>query len=416
MLSFGGGYILYDILIIGGGASGLCCGAMLQGKYKIGIVERNFKVGKKLLLTGNGKCNLTNKNLTLDFYHGDLKLLEKNFKNKDGTALVGKLALPIIFDQQGRAYPHSKTSSCVLDALRMALKKNSAEEITDCLCERIYKKGNIFEVHTSKGILKSKAVVMATGGKSYPKTGSDGKGFEILKSMGIKLTDKFYPSLCPLTVKNDKFLKSLKGLRAGAECTAVSGGKVVGKQIGEVQFSAVGEKPSLSGICIFNLSTLYPKYNNLKIILDFCPDFNQQKLVKTLLNIKGARKDFPAEELLSGLVNKRVGQYLLKRLGINNCNCQEISYNKIEDVAEILKNCDFEIDSTGDFDTAQVTAGGVLAGQLDENLQVKKISGLFVCGEIININGDCGGYNLEWAWKSGQLVADGVLKYLKNFK
>lgn len=402
---------MYDIIIIGGGAAGLACGAVLPDKYKTAIIERNSKVGRKLLMTGNGKCNLTNKNISDDFYHGDLKLLENNCK--DGMALMRKLALPVIYDEQGRAYPHSKTASCVLDALRMAIQKNNIEEITDCMCESISRNKNIFEIKTRKGIFKSKAVIMAIGGKSYPRTGSDGKGFEILKNLGVKITDKFYPTLCPLTVKNDKLLKSLKGLRTGAECTAVYNDKIIGRQTGEVQFSAVGEKPALSGICIFNLSTLYPQYNKFKIILDFCPDFNQQKLVKILLNIKGARKGFSAEEMLSGLVNRRIGQYILKRLGITG-NCEDINYNQTEQIAELLKNCEFEIDGTGDFDTAQVTAGGVMSGELDENLMIKKTRGLFVCGEMININGDCGGYNLEWAWKSGQLSAQGVVNFLEN--
>jgi hypothetical protein len=329
------------ITIIGGGASGLAVGALLsKAGIKSAIIEKNPRVGKKLLSTGNGRCNLGNVNLFMDKYHGDVDSATRIFDNWRGAAAFFKsLGLICKADSQGRLYPYSNTAASVSDTLRFACTE--AEFICDTECRE----------------LPGGTVIWACGNSDM----------SLLRQAGHTVIEPF-PSLCPI-ITDPKLTRPLKGLRVHAKCTAIAGGKVLKEEIGEVQFN----DGSLSGICIMNLSRLVRDYgNSLTVSLDIAPDFTAEQL-----------REIP----LSGLFHSRIVQVIGKK------------------PAETVKAWNFPVTGVAPQSKSQVMSGGIPADELNDDLSSKKRAGLYVIGEAVNIDGDCGGFNLEWCWASASVVA-----------
>ena len=209
---------------------------------------------------------------------------------------------------------------------------------------------------------------------------------------------KLFPALAP--VRTDiELVKSLKGLRVAADATLISGGRVIDRQSGEVQFT----DGALSGICIFNLSAKAAEYiNNGEISLDTAPTLSKDELYGLIKSTAAIRASLPCEELLTGIYHKRVGQAMLKKAGIPfSETCGEISDKDISVLCNLAKDSRYPIRNVSDWSLAQITCGGIPASEVSEKLESLKASGLYLCGEILNIQGKCGGYNLDWAWKSG---------------
>ncbi len=385
-----------DILIIGGGAAGLACAVSASNIFKnlsITIAERMPKVGKKILVTGNGRCNLSNVNMSEKFYHGTVDVGSLISEFSDIRPFMGELGLFTYTDGAGRIYPLSNTAASVNDALRFAVRERGVEVITDCDCTQIRKNGGCFSVSTSCGEIKAKAVVLACGGASARVHGSNGSGFTLAESMGLEL-NRPYPALCPLTAEGTK---GLEGLRAGCKAELVQNGKTTAAERGEVQFT----KSGLSGICIFNLSACFNKENSL-IKLDLAPEYSISELKDMLFSAAEARRGCEVQDCFTGIFSRQLALYLLKRSGISlSKNCSELSENEIKSFAETAKGLSFKITGRSDFASAQVTAGGVKGSETDFDFMTKKVKGLFLCGEILDVWGDCGGYNLHFAFASG---------------
>ncbi|MCL2633063.1 MAG: NAD(P)/FAD-dependent oxidoreductase [Oscillospiraceae bacterium] len=324
-----------SITIIGGGAAGLACAAVLsKAGIKNTIIERNPRVGKKLLMTGNGRCNLGHTPLEMSRYHGDVALAEEVFRDWKGSeAFFNDLGLICRTDNSGRIYPYSNTANSVLDTLRHACTHTEFLLNTEC-------------TEIPKG-----TVILATGSRQLT-----------IDNVQLTITK---PSLCPI-ITDPNLTRPLKGIRVIADCHAIRNGKIIKSEYGEVQFN----ENSLSGICIMNLSRHEPD----TISLDLTPEFS----IEQLRSIS-----------LSGLFHSRITQALEKQ------------------PLETIKSWCFPVKGYV-AEKAQITAGGVPAKELNPDLSLKARPNIYVIGEAVNVDGDCGGYNLEWAWASAYRAAKSI--------
>ena len=401
----------FDAVIIGGGASGLMCAISAKQKNKnisVAIIEKNDRVGKKLLSTGNGRCNLTHNNITIENYCGSFKnQSEAIFLKYDTDKLLEifkDLGLLTFCDNDGRYYPLCKQASSVLDVLRFACVRLNVKIFCSENIRSIRKNGNNFSVKTDENEFVSKKLVIANGSKAAPKLGGNSSSAEYLKNFGHSFVP-FSPALCPVKVKSD-VIKSLKGIRATAKAVLFDkNGKIVKEEIGEVQFN----DNSLSGICIFNLS-LYTK-NDFLICLDFLPDISDRELKSLLYNNKKLFSDLTIDNLLTGILQKRLGQAVLKesKVTIFSRKCSTISDSEIENIVRIIKNMRFPVIENYGFEQAQCALGGVSGREIDETtMQSKIVKNLYICGEAIDLCGECGGYNLHFAFASGLTVGENL--------
>lgn len=390
-----------DIAIIGGGASGLAAAleaAMTNSSLKIAIVERLDRVGKKILTTGNGRCNLSNKNLGEKYYHGTIdamKIIRKTTSAEDFFKLLGVVCTT---DEQGRMYPRSNSAATILGALRLKARELGIIELCGQNVVSIKKsvKGYILATDTTE--ILSKRVIIASGGYAAPSSGTDGSMMRILKEMGYQVS-KICPAVAPLRVKPE-FLKGMKGVRAKGKIQAVSGGKVLHEEIGEIQFT----ENSLSGICVFNLAYLMSEYEGkLTLRIDLLPEMSENELADYLFMVKNQRSCFEISELLTGIFARNPAQYLIKRI-LDRQQSDAISTLKngeLRKLAKEIKSLEFEVSGTSPWQNAQATSGGINVNCVNENLESKLHEGIYFAGEILDVDGECGGYNLQWAWSSG---------------
>lgn len=385
-----------DIAIIGGGAAGLACAVSAAGfseRLDITVIDRMPRVGRKISVTGNGRCNLSNLNISAEYYHGSVDVSGLLSEIPDIRPFFESLGLFTCADGAGRVYPLSNTASSVTDALRFAAEKNGVKLLTERRCTEIKKRGEFFLIKTDKEEIRAKAAVLACGGAAAPVHGSDGSGFGLAESLGLK-TAPVYPALCGLSAEGTK---PLEGVRAKCRAELVSGGSVLKTEYGEVQFT----KGGLSGICIFNLSSEFEK-GDYTVRLDLMPDFSLDRVKKMLTAAAEKRCGIEAGYCFNGIFNRAVALYLMKKADISASILSErISEGEINRLAKTAKRLEFKICGRSGFASAQVTAGGVRGDEINERFMSEKVRGLFLAGEILDIWGDCGGYNLHFAFASG---------------
>lgn len=389
-----------SIVIIGGGASGLVAGiaSALNTQEKVIILEKEDKVGKKILATGNGRCNYTNRNMSCKNYHSkDLSFVEKvlnAFCLEDTLAFFEQLGIYPFCDDEGRYYPYSKQASAVSDALRNKLRLLNVEIQTGFNLKKISKKNDTFTLFSDTKSIEADKVIMCSGGASGQNLGSDGSGFKILESLGHTI-NKISPALVQVKTR-EGFEKSLQGIRS--ECLV----KVNNiEEKGEVQFTAYG----LSGIVIMNLSGSINK--NDVISLDFFPDLTEEKLCKMLKDRCKNLKGLSLENYFTGLINKKLGNVILKKVGFEklSSDISQIKDGDIIKIAKLLKSLNFKVDSLMDFSSSQVTKGGVITGEINpKTMESEIVKNLYIAGELIDVYGNCGGYNLQFAWSTGYIA------------
>lgn len=390
---------MFDIAVIGGGASGLAAsiGAKrVDGNLKICIIEVLPRVGKKILATGNGRCNLTNLNATaLDYNNPFVACAFESFPPKTVIRFFESMGLKCVADGEGRVYPMSNTAASVLDCLRFEAERLNIEIICDTKADKIEKKGDLFVINNS---IKAKKVILATGGKASPSQGSDGSGYPLLKMLGHRVTP-LYPALVQLTVSEN--VKALKGVRVKSKVKLCCKEKTVDSAGGEILFTDYG----LSGIAIMDISRSV-KNRKCQCVLDILPEMNKEEIRQFICDRKALNPQLSAENMLTGLVPKKAGQFVLKLCGVHG-DAPVVSLNdfRINEIAEKMKKLTFTVSGTNGFKNAQLTCGG---GELDEfnpcTMESKKVKGLYCTGELLDVDSVCGGFNLQWAWASGLLA------------
>ncbi len=405
---------MFDIIVVGGGASGMVsaiCAKRQNPELHIAILEKNDRFGKKLALTGNGRCNISNKNITLENFHGANPEFAKNafekFNLDDTKSFFESIGVIFKEGEKGKLYPYSLQASSVVDALRFCLQKEGVEAFLNEEITSIEKKGDCFILSGEK-VYKAKSVIISSGGKSGGKIASDS---------GYKLLSVFGHTVSPLSpaivqIKTDNTLtKQLKGVKIDANASVLKNGKVFKSDFGEVLFCDYG----LSGPPILQLSAHLRKGD--EISLDLMPDYSEKELAELLYNRSVVLTDTPAGEFFTGLLQKRLGQVVLKINGYKIDDLFAPDYKEIIKIAHTIKNFIFKFIDTNGFVNAQVTHGGVLTSEFSPNtLMSKKVDGLFASGEVLDIDGDCGGFNLQWAWSSGFLAGINATLYLEETK
>ena len=400
-----------EIAVIGAGASGLMAAIFaadeaqkLNKRVKVTLYEANPRVGKKILVTGNGRCNFTNENVSCENFHGEVLLAEKVYSEFDKASVIKffeNMGLYSKSDFAGRVYPLSFQANSVLDALRFEIKRLGIDEVTETKITSLRKQGSGFILNDRYYADK---VIVAAGGKASPVQGSDGSGFQLLVKHGIEITE-LYPALCPMTCFD--FPKSLKGIRAQGKITVRSEGKLIAEDTGEIQYTDYG----LSGIPSMQVSgaaayALKHFKSDVYAYVDSCPAFTAEELTEKLSELVKTHPDFPGEMLLSGIMPKKLGMFLLSACSVNPEKKIGILHKGvIEKIVFTVKNKKYRISGLRGFGDAQVTAGGIKGSEINfGTLELKKLHGVYVCGEIVNVHGDCGGYNLQWAWSSGAVA------------
>ncbi len=381
-----------DILIIGGGASGLMCAYLLaKGGKAVTVLEKNDRVGKKLLATGNGKCNLTNVNLTLDDYNTALikDILDEFTPNKviDEFASMGLMTK---VDGEGRVYPYSESANTVLNVLLRKLEEYGVKIICDAFVNKITPIDGKWKAIASKGEYIGDKAIFACG--SNATSGID--SLNLISSLGHSVTSFRY-AIAPLTCDG---IKGMSGVRAKVHASIIINGKEIMGERGEILF----KDDAISGILAFRLSSALARYSqrveSCKVKIDFAPDIQQDQLADFIYS------NCSVFAPLEGILHKAIAQNVLSRVPMDRSWI--MSRKKSNDIAKSCKAFDVNILGVGSRANAQIACGGVSLNELDtRTLQSRLHSGLYCIGESVDVDGLCGGCNLHWAWASAMAAS-----------
>ena len=399
----------YKVAIVGGGFSGLICAETLSCKFggeNVLLLERNDRVGKKILATGNGRGNFTNVNLSKEKYHSICGANISQILNKYGNKSIIDYfkGLGVDFStEDGKVYPSSFQANSLLDMLRLKLEYLKTDVKTSSKVEKITKTKNGFKIVSGEEFFAEK-VIFATGGKAGKQYGTDGTAYEILQKLGHSVT-KLYPSLVQVKTDTSK-IKGLKGLKQEADLSVIVNGKPIVSFNGDVLFTDFG----VSGNAVFYASAYLPNEKPCQLSISFLPQKSKEEIEEFIFNKFKSVPYVGIEDCLTGVLNKQIGKAIIK-----DCNIDGKSRSSAKKIAEKIKDFRLEVKGTLGFDNAQVTKGGIKFSEVDERtLQSKLVSGLYIVGEILDVDGDCGGYNLQWAYSSAKTACDGVIDSYEN--
>lgn len=402
------------IAIVGGGASGMIA-AIIASKNgaQVTIYERMNRIGRKILATGNGRCNLTNINLKWDnlqyIHSNDMKFagcVLKQFTVEETINFFEILGIAHKVEEDGKVFPMSDQASSVLDVLRFELEELDVRVVCDTDIKKISKSGNEFMIIDKEGsVYTADKTIIATGGKSGPNLGSNGSGYKLASQLGHNIIKPF-PALVQLKLEAP-FLKAIKGVKFDGTVSINVGGDTLRKEKGEILFTDYG----ISGPPILQLSRIAIKSlekNKQPIIkIDLFPNHSYKELLD-LINLRFSYQyDRTLDISFIGLINKRLIPIILKESDTYDINrtCSEVSDKEIEQITKFLKCWRFKVIGSQSWMHSQVTAGGVNLKDICSNtLESKIIPGVYFAGELLDVDGDCGGFNLQWAWSSGYVA------------
>ena len=391
--------------IIGGGASGMAAAlaAAEQPGVQVVLMERQARLGRKLQATGNGRCNLTNLHAGQQCYHGDRPEFAREaiaaFGPQETLAWFRRLGLFTVAEPSGRVYPYSDQANSVVDVLRFALERPNIQVKLGFEVEKVKKTPDGFLVESKQEHLSCDRLIVACGGLAGTKLGGSMAGYQLLRSLGHRCT-RLRPTLVQLKAAWGG-IAGLKGVRANCHAAIYRGETLWSESTGELQFTEYG----LSGPVMFEISRdacqgLGPWHCRL----DFLPEVPESVLQEELLRRR--QGDLPASELLTGILHNRLGRVLTQAAGISlSRQVAQLGEAELFQVAQTVKDFDVALKEPMGMDSAQVTAGGMVTAEFDEQtMESRLVPGLYACGEVLDIDGDCGGYNLQWAWSSGRLA------------
>lgn len=416
------------VAVVGGGAAGLAAAIEAARAFQradmpcgVTVLERLPRVGKKLLATGNGRCNLTNRFASpADYFEAAdfVRPALARFPAADTLAFFASMGLLCEEEEEGRIYPMSRQAAGVLDALRLEAERLGVRFCCETQVRSIQRQtersgGTGFLINDT---LPVDAVVLASGGQASPQHGSDGSGYALLRALRIPVT-QVHPSLAPL-LTDSRLIKPLKGLRVHAAISLYAGENCLAAQRGEIQFTETG----LSGIAAMQLSRLVSreKGRRLEASLDLLPGFSRQWAEEYLRARIRQNPALSAADLLTGILPKRVGQVLLKQAAAGPLTrpIGALSGDEIGSIAALLKGWRFPLTGTRGFSAAQVTLGGAQRAAFDpQTLEAHRAPGFYAAGEVLDVDAGCGGFNLQWAWSSGRLAGRSAAeKQISNFR
>ncbi len=375
--------------------------------HEVTLYERQARVGRKLMATGNGRCNLTNTGAGPSNYHGEapdfVRPALEAFPSEAALDFFRGLGLLAREEWGGRVYPLSNSANSVVDVLRQALDAAGVELIAGDRVRELRRAGSGYSVTTESGDKRSfDAVVVACGGLAGEKLGGGRDGYELLKALGHTRT-ALRPALVQITTE-PMYPRSLKGIKADCALRVLSRGRLLASSCGELLFTETG----VSGPAAFDVSRAVSEAGDAKMELeiDFLRDYTSEEVLAHLQNRVKTAPELPASELLTGSVHNRLGRMLIKYADVEAvAPLSALSERELRTVAAACKRFKLPVRGTEGFANAQVTAGGIRTSEFDpRTLESRLCPRLFACGEVLDIDGDCGGYNLQWAWSSGVLA------------
>ena len=391
--------------IIGAGASGMAAAlaAAENPNATVYLFERQARVGRKLAATGNGRCNLSNIHASERGYHGEDKSFAdfaiSGFGPEKTLRWFAKMGLFTVTEDSGKVYPYSDQANSVVDVLRFALEKENIRLETGFEVEKVKKTAEGFRIEGAEGAFEVNKLIIACGGLAGTKLGGTMSGYKLLRAFGHKAT-KLRPTL--VQIKSDwNGCPSLKGVRANCHAQILCNGDVFNESTGELQFTEYG----ISGPVIFEISRdVCQEKGRWECCLDFLPHVPEEVLKEELLRRREG--SLPAAELLTGILHNRLGRVLVQSAGISaHAPIRQLEDWELAEVARLVKKFHIPLTEPMGMDSAQVTAGGILTNDFDPTtMESRLVPGLYACGEVLDIDGDCGGYNLQWAWSSGYLA------------
>ena len=402
-----------EIAVIGGGASGMMAAitARKSGKEVI-ILERKDRILKKVLITGNGRCNITNVNADISNYFGknisSVENILNSFNPQDTMDFFNGLGIVCNEENRGKVYPLSGQASSVVDALRFEAERLGIKIETEFYVRKIEKDGFKFKIYSEdRKKIEADRVILATGGQSYPELGSNGSGFELAKELGHSVT-RLSPSIVQLKTEKHQ-VKGLQGIKTDVAVTAYGDNKKICTYDGELLFTDYG----ISGNVVFNISFVMPLYKNVEFEIDFMKKFDYNELYEMLKERKKTMSHLTMENYFNGMINKKLGQFLSKMSGIEKLSkpVKDLNDSEIRKLCTVLKKYRIKILDTTGFKNAQVTAGGVSLNEVNtETLESRIVKGLYFSGEVLDVYGECGGFDLQWAWASGYIAGKNSAK------
>jgi predicted Rossmann fold flavoprotein len=393
------------VLVIGGGASGILAAltAAEDPQNKVLLLERQQRIGRKLLATGNGRCNLSNTGAGPAHYHGEepdfVRPALERFPPEEALDFFHRLGLLTVEEYGGRVYPLSDSANSVLDVLRFALDKAGVEQRCAAPARSVRREKRGFTVETDEGALYADRLILACGGAAGGKLGGGMDGYRLAKSLGHRRTG-LYPALVQLTTAPE-YPRALKGVRAACRLRLLRRDTVLAAAEGELQFTEKG----VSGPVSFEVSRAAATGGEgLTLEIRFLPFGADAEAL--LAKRQDAFPALPAAEIFTGMLHNRLGRMLVKYAGVDASKpLRELDGEERRRLAQAAVAFRLPVTGTEGFDSAQVTAGGLRTEEFDpETLESRLVPGLFACGELLDVDGDCGGFNLQWAWASGRLA------------
>ena len=394
------------VLVIGGGTSGMMAAltAAEDPRNQVTLLERQSRVGRKLLATGNGRCNLSNLHASPANYHGEqpdfVRHAMEYFPVSDTLALFRSIGLITVAEESGKVYPFSDQANSVVDVLRFALEQRGVTVRCGCEVLSAGKKARGYSVKTAEESFYGDKLIIACGGAAGAKLGGTDLGYKLLQSFGHHLTS-ITPSL--VQIRTDvSTTRSLKGVRAEAGLILKRNGQTVATNRGEVQFTDFG----ISGPAVFELSREASGGGEQILLLDLMQLMEEAELTAYLTEKRTAVSGVPLEDFLTGVLHNRLGRVILKQVGLDLTRLSgSLTDPELNRIAHTIKFFPLTVTGVMGLEQAQVTAGGICTSEFrPDTLESRLAPGLFATGEVLDIDGDCGGFNLQWAWSSGRLA------------
>ena len=396
------------MIIIGAGAAGLCAAIVSARAGKsVLLLEQNNKIGKKILVSGNGKCNITNKYIDLNRFHSQNPDFVAEVLEGYDFAVVEKfftsLGLVLIEDKEGKMFPMSLQASSVVSHLEYEAKKLGVEILCDCAVTDIEKKSNIFTVKTSQGTKTATQLVLASGSPAAPQLGGSNSGYALATKMEYTLIRR-HPSLVQLC-SEESWVKSCAGVKVAGLAKLYANGEYITEKKGDLLFTNYG----ISGLAILDLSrevsTRLANYDYCELSLDLMPELSKEKLTNILLTRVQKESEKPITLWLEGVINKKLISIILEQSKSRVKIEKELNRKEINKLVHAIKNLKLSINDTKGFKGAEVATGGIDTNEINpQTMESKLVPNLFFAGEILDVDGDRGGFNFHWAWVTGLRV------------
>ncbi len=414
----------YDCVVIGGGAAGLMAAInTARAGLKTAVIEHTKKIGNKILSTGNGKCNFTNLNMSEEMYLNSdkrfVKEIIEQFNENDTIDFFESIGV-YHKDKNGYVYPHSETAASVQEALCLEIERLGVKVFLETSVSKIKKNDKDFLISCNDKdqsvVICSKTIILATGSKAASKTGSDGSGYELARQMKHTIVSVL-PALCQL-ISSNKNCKLSSGVRSTGEVKLFIDNIHTADDLGEVQYTDYG----ISGIPVFQISRFAVKgiseNKKVAVCIDMVPDMQEYELIKKFNQRLKNESEKNILQFMSGLVNKKLIEMICRDLNISTTKqVHSLPPKSLAQIVKSLKNYKYAIKDYKGFENAQVCQGGIDLKEISsKDMQSRIVPGLFIAGEVADVDGKCGGYNLQWAWSSGYIAAKGVKAFVKTDK